>query len=273
MSSCQNIGHIGLSSLISAAGCLQQLTLAYSTPVSVWSFPVSNGSFTRFISYNIVLLLVQVTLEVADSLKKLSMLQSIKLDGCLVTCEGLKAIGVGCVSLRELSLSKCSGVTDEGLSFVVTKHRELKKLDITCCRKLTDVSVAHISNSCTGLTSLKMETCTLVSREAFVLIGRRCHFLEELDLTDNEIDDEGFPLLKCMEASQDYCISSCTYVSSSFAGLKSISRCSRLSTLKLGICLNITDEGLIHIGMFCSKLREIDLYRFSFKTLNSNCPY
>jgi len=36
-----------------------------------------------------------------------------------------------------------------------------------------------------------MESCTLVPREAFVLIGQRCHLLEELDLTDNEIDDEG----------------------------------------------------------------------------------
>jgi len=38
-----------------------------------------------------------------------------------------------------------------------------------------------------------MELCTLVPREAFGLIGR-CHSLEELDLTDNEIDDEGLPL-------------------------------------------------------------------------------
>lgn len=45
-------------------------------------------------------------------------------------------------------------------------------------------------------------------------------------------------------------------------GLKSISRCSKLSVLKLGICLNITDEGLAHVGMCCSKLKELDLYRF-----------
>lgn len=46
-----------------------------------------------------------------------------------------------------------------------------------------------------------------------------------------------------------------------FAGLKSISRCSKLSSLKLGICLNITDEGLTRIGMCCSKLTQLDLYR------------
>ncbi|KAK2981781.1 hypothetical protein RJ640_010298 [Escallonia rubra] len=207
MSSCQNVSHVGLSSLTSDTACLRQLILAYGSPV---------------------------TLALADSLQKLSMLQSIKLDGCLVTCPGLKSIGNWCISLRELSLSKCLGVTDEGLSSLVTKHKDLRKLDVTCCRKITHISIAHITNSCTSLTSLRMESCTLVSRESFVLIGQRCQFLEELDLTDNEIDDEG---------------------------LKSISRCSKLSNLKLGICLNITDEGLAHIGLCCSQLIELDLYR------------
>lgn len=45
------------------------------------------------------------------------------------------------------------------------------------------------------------------------------------------------------------------------AGLKSISSCRSLSSLKLGICLNITDRGLSYIGMGCSNLRELDLYR------------
>lgn len=139
-----------------------------------------------------------MTLAFANSLSKLPMLQTLKLDGCLVTSAGLKAIGNWCVSLRELSLSKCSGVTDEGLSSLVTKHRDLRKLDITCCRKITYVSIAHITNLCTSLTSLRMESCTLVPREAFVLIGQRCHSLEEIDITDNEVDDEGFSLAPCM---------------------------------------------------------------------------
>ncbi|KAB2098523.1 hypothetical protein ES319_A01G244900v1 [Gossypium barbadense] len=207
VSTCQNISHNGLSSLVSGAVGLQQLTLAHGSPV---------------------------TSSLGDSLKKFSMLQSVKLDGCLISYDGLKTIGNWCPSLRELSLSKCSGVTDEGLSSIVTRHKDLRKLDITCCRKITDVSISRITNSCNSLTSLRMESCTLVSREAFVLIGQRCHLLEELDLTDNEIDDKG---------------------------LKYISRCSQLSNLKLGICLNITDEGLIHIGRGCSKLLELDLYR------------
>ncbi|KAI3781522.1 hypothetical protein L2E82_11539 [Cichorium intybus] len=207
MSYCENVTHVGISSLTNSASCLQNLNLSYGSLVN---HPLS------------------------ESLQKLSQLQSIRLDGCQVTNSGLKGIGNWCVSLKELSLSKCSGVTDDGLSCIVMKHTDLKKLDITCCRKITHVSIAHVTKSCGSLVSLKMESCTLVSSEAFFLIGQNCHFLEELDLTDNDIDDEG---------------------------LKFISKCSELSVLKLGICLNISDEGLIFIGNGCPKLRELDLYR------------
>lgn len=203
----ENVTHVGVSSLTSNTGCLQNLDLAYG--------PL-------------------VTNAISECLRKLSQLQSIRLDGCQVMCSGLKGIGSSCVSLKELSLSKCSGVTDDGLSSIVTKHRDLKKLDITCCRKITQASIAQVTKSCPSLISLKMESCTLVSSEAFVLIGQHCHFLEELDVTDNDVDDEG---------------------------LKSISKCSELSVLKLGICLNITDEGLVFIGNGCRKLMELDLYR------------
>ena len=138
--------------------------------------------------------LVQVTNAISESLRKLSQLQSIRLDGCQVMCSGLKGIGSSCVSLKELSLSKCSGVTDDGLSSIVTKHTDLKRLDITCCRKITQASIAQVTKSCPSLISLKMESCTLVSSEAFVLIGQHCQFLEELDVTDNDVDDEGMHL-------------------------------------------------------------------------------
>ncbi|KAL3656075.1 hypothetical protein CASFOL_000471 [Castilleja foliolosa] len=118
VSSSQNVSHVGLSSLTNVAGFLQQLNLSYGS---------------------------RVDLDLANSLGKLSMLQSIKLDGCQVTCSGLKAIANGCVSLQELNLSKCMGVTDEGLSSVVTKHKDMKKLDITCCRKITKMSLANVT--------------------------------------------------------------------------------------------------------------------------------
>lgn len=140
-------------------------------------------------------MLVQITHSLASSFQKLRDLQSLTMNGCEVTTTGLKTIGNSCVSLRELNLSKCSGVTDEGLSSIVMKHKGLVKLDITCCRYITDLAMAAITSSCTLLSTLRMESCLLVSREGFRLIGQHCHYLEELDLTDNDLDDEGFPTI------------------------------------------------------------------------------
>ncbi|MBA0678788.1 hypothetical protein Goari_020110, partial [Gossypium aridum] len=206
LSNCQNVTHTGLSSLINGTEQLQQIILAYGS---------------------------SVTSDLVKCLNAYSKLQSIKLDGCTVTWSGIKAMASLNAPVKELSLSKCLGLTDDGLSFLVQSHKDLRKLDITCCRKITYTSIDIITNSCTSLTSLRMESCSLVPKEAFVLIGARCSFLEELDATDNEIDDEG---------------------------LKSISRCSKLSILKLGICSNISDEGLAKVGSSCSMLKEVDLY-------------
>lgn len=135
--------------------------------------------------------MVQVTTDLAKCLGNFSSLRSIKLDGCLVTCSGMNAIADWKASLVELSFSKCSGLTDECLCFLAERHKELRKLDITCCRKITYASIQGITKSFTSLTSLRMESCSLIPKEAFVLIGERCQLLEELDVTDNEIDDEG----------------------------------------------------------------------------------
>ncbi|KAE8712753.1 F-box/LRR-repeat protein 3 [Hibiscus syriacus] len=207
LSNCQNVTHTGLSSLINGTEQLQQIILAYGS---------------------------SVTSDLAKCLYTYLKLQSIKLDGCIITWSGIKAMACLRAPIKELSFSKCIGLTDDGFSSLVQSHKDLRKLDITCCRKITYTSIDSITSLCTSLTSFRMESCSLVPKEAFVLIGERCSFLEELDATDNEIDDEG---------------------------LKSISRCSKLSILKLGICSNISDEGLAKVGSRCSQLKELDLYR------------
>ncbi|CAO2147398.1 unnamed protein product [Urochloa humidicola] len=208
ISHCQNITDVGVSSIVKSTPNLLDLDLSYCCP--------------------------QVTPFMIRSLQKISKLQTLKLEGCKFMADGLKAVGSSCVSIKELSLSKCSGVTDTELCFAVSKLKNLQKLDITCCRNITDVSVAAITGSCTSLISLRMESCSHVSSGALQLIGKHCSHLEELDLTDSDLDDEG---------------------------LKAVARCSNLSSLKIGICLRISDEGLTHIGKSCPKLRDIDLYR------------
>ncbi|KAL2900012.1 F-box/LRR-repeat protein 3 [Bienertia sinuspersici] len=163
-----------------------------------------------------------------------------------------KPFGNYCALLRELSLSKCSGVTDEGLSSLVKKQKDIRKLDITCCRK--------------------MESCTLVPREAFVLIGRRCHQLEELDLTDNEIDDEVYlQMLKAInseawnmleltdEGAELYWQSAVRNLWNwTCIGITAIARgCPDLEMLNISYCQSITDASLISVSK-CAKLNTLE---------------
>jgi len=208
MSHCQNVTHVGVSSIVKSTPNLLELNLSYCCP--------------------------QVTPSMVSSFHRIAKLQTLKLEGCKLIPGGLKAIGTSCVSIKELNLSKCSGVTDMELSFAVSRLKNLLKLDITCCRNITNVSLAAITSSCTSLVSLKMESCSRVSSESLRLIGKCCPQLEELDLTDTDLDDKG---------------------------LKALGACSKLSSLKIGICLKISDEGLTHIGKSCPELRDIDLYR------------
>ncbi|XP_062181971.1 F-box/LRR-repeat protein 3-like isoform X2 [Phragmites australis] len=207
ISNCQNVTEVGVSSLVKSTPNLLELNLSHCCPV---------------------------TPSLVSGFQRIAKLRTLKLEGCKFMADGLKAIGRSCVSIMELSLSRSSGVTDTELSFVVSRLKNLLKLDITCCRNITDVSLAAITSSCTSLISLRMESCGHVSSKGLQLIGKRCCHLEELDLTDSDLDDEG---------------------------LKALTGCSKLSSLKVGICLRISDEGLTYIGNSCPELRDIDLYR------------
>ncbi|KAL8144107.1 hypothetical protein V2J09_017139, partial [Rumex salicifolius] len=168
-----------------------------------------------------------VTVDVARSFQNFDNIQCVKLDGSLVTFSSLEAI-------RDKPEQVCTGVTDEGICSLVNKHTELRKLDLTYCQDITSISINCVTDSCRSLTSLKMESCDIVMSDTFCFIGHRCYFLEELDVTFTDVND---------------------------AGLKAISNCSRLTSLKLGeLFLGITDEGLNHVGMKCSSLTEVDLY-------------
>ncbi|KAH9309817.1 hypothetical protein KI387_037728, partial [Taxus chinensis] len=223
ISKCRNISCTGIINLASGSPDLRQLTLSYCVPIT--SDLANSQTFDR--------------------------LQIVKFDGCKISSTALQSVGKSCKYLRELSLSKCVGVTDEELKGLLTYCRELNKLDLTCCRDLTDVALSAVAQSCRYLTSLKIESCHLVTEKSLTILGEGCPFLQELDLTDCSVNN---------------------------TGLESLSRCSELITLKLGFCPNISDEGIIHIGAHCSNLQEIDLYRSTgvgdagLAAISNGCP-
>ncbi|XP_027188211.1 F-box/LRR-repeat protein 3 isoform X2 [Cicer arietinum] len=180
-------------------------------------------------------LLKELSAPLINGLKNLKQLSIIRIEGVRVSDFILEIIGTNCKSLVELGLSKCIGVTNIGIMQLVFGSVNLKTLDLTCCRFITDAAISTIANSCPNLTCLKLESCDMVTEIGLYQLGSSCLLLEELDLTD------------------------CSGIND--IALKYLSRCSELVRLKLGLCTNISDIGLVHIACNCQKLTELDLYR------------
>ncbi|KAF6141243.1 hypothetical protein GIB67_024327 [Kingdonia uniflora] len=177
----------------------------------------------------------ELAAPLVSKFKDLKILNAIKIDGARVSATILHAIGVNCTNLVEIGLSKCEGVTDEGIVGLVPGCGNLEIVDLTCCNSITDMALSAIANSCRSLVCIKLESCGFISEKGLDQLASYCSHLEEIDLTDcSGVNDRGMVCL---------------------------SRCSGLISLKLGLCLNISDKGLSHIGSSCTKLQELDLYR------------
>ncbi|CAN1197395.1 F-box/LRR-repeat protein 20 [Linum perenne] len=175
-------------------------------------------------------------LKLLDSLKSLKSLTRLVILWTQVTDTVLEAISISCKSLHEIGFSKCVGVMKSAIvQLVSSSYGELRTLDLKCCDLVTDAAIHALADSCKSLVCLKLESCFLVTDKGLEILSLSCLLLEEVDLTD------------------------CSGINDS--GLEWLSRCSRLVTLKLGLCYTISDKGISCIASNCSDLLDLDLYR------------
>lgn len=149
---------------------------------------------------------------------------------------------------------------DEGICELVSNCSDLVMIDLTCCNLLTDRALSAIANHSKKLECLRLESCSLITEKGLDTIGTFCTDLKEMDLTDCNINDAGKSKRVCLNICRCFAFNAQVYVHF-LAALKCLSGCSKLEILKLGLCSNITSEGLAHIGLNCRNLCELDLYR------------
>ncbi|XP_010546742.1 PREDICTED: F-box/LRR-repeat protein 3 isoform X2 [Tarenaya hassleriana] len=164
-------------------------------------------------------------------------LETIIIDGACISDSFLRKLSSNCRFLTEIGLSKCIDMTDMGVMALVRGCVNLRTLNMSCCGSITDLALSAVVESCQYLQILKLESCNMITEKGLRGIGHCSKLLQELDLTD------------------------CCGIND--RGLEYISRCSNLLRLKLGLCTNVSDKGLFHIGSNCTKLLELDLYRCS----------
>ncbi|XP_061364781.1 F-box/LRR-repeat protein 3-like [Gastrolobium bilobum] len=104
---------------------------------------------------------------------------------CLVTGEGLKALGVAMSNgLEELALINCDVVEREpGLLATLGQHlRQLRKLDLSHNEMLLDKEFISMLVSCIHLIDLRLRGCKGLTGMAMVSMLRSCKHLENVDI-------------------------------------------------------------------------------------------
>lgn len=113
-------------------------------------------------------------------------LSSIRLQSCcLVTGEGLKALGIAMSSgLEELALINCDVVErEQGLLATLGQNlRQLRKLDLSYNEMLLDKELISMLVSCNCLVDLRLRGCKGLTKAALVSIFKSCKRLENVDI-------------------------------------------------------------------------------------------
>jgi F-box/leucine-rich repeat protein 2/20 len=113
-------------------------------------------------------------------------LLSIRLQSCcLVTGEGLKALGISRRSgLEELALINCDVVEREpGLLAALGQNlRQLRKLDLSYNETLLDKEFISMLVSCNDLIDLRLRGCVRLTNAALVSMFKSCKRLENVDI-------------------------------------------------------------------------------------------
>lgn len=87
-------------------------------------------------------------------------------DGGRVRWQGLKAISVGCLRLRYLSVSCCFKITDGAIIAIAHSCERLQKIRLDKCRLLSDPCVRALCRPGLRLRYLSMQHCPKLSDEA-----------------------------------------------------------------------------------------------------------
>jgi hypothetical protein len=165
----------------------------------------------------------------------------------------------------DLGVMCTEGVTDVGLQDLIEKCSKLEHVDLRGCKRVTNMAVSLLAQKCgQKLKTLVLHSCEL-GDEALRSIGQHCVILETLDVHRCiGITDEGILSLMTGEGNVNKTLKhlDLSNLNINDASLKFIkdSSPSKLTTLDLRSCKNITGPGLRELIKSCSKtLLKLDL--------------
>ena len=155
--------------------------------------------------------------------------------GCLqLTPEGFGFLAAGCTNLETLILEELPGFDDYCTEEFANNCKGVKTISLLGSPNLTDESFKKLSNL-KKLQKLKLESNQKITDNSFKLLGKACHEIKHLYMTD------------CVKITD--------------AALKFLSSCKHLTVINLADCVRITDTGVRYIvESSCGpKIQELNL--------------
>jgi len=171
-------------------------------------------------------------------------------------------------TVRAISLSGCSRLTDRGLALVARRCHLLQELEIQACPLVTNGGLLDLTSRCHHLNHLDVQACPMVSAVGLAAGESTRHLaIQYLDLSDcPHVDDTSLRLVveSCPQIQFLY-LRRCASLSD--AGLRAIaSYCLLLRELSVSDCPNVTDNGLAELGRLGPSLRYLSVAKCDLLT-------
>jgi F-box/leucine-rich repeat protein 14 len=165
-----------------------------------------------------------------------SKLEFLGLQDCKLTDKSLAYISRGMPQLKRINLSTISGITDTGLKYLA-EMPGLEEVNLRNCDNVTDLGLAYLSDDTkrpSTLRVLDLSFCSSVTDAGLAHVAKGLKSLEKLSISSCLVGD---------------------------TGLLSLGRgLTRLRTLDLGQCNNISEDGLAQMAAKAKSLRSVDVY-------------
>jgi hypothetical protein len=173
-------------------------------------------------------------------------LRVINLNYCAkITNNALYALGNNCSRILGVSLNGCHDISDDGIYGLVSgggPMSSLRELSLTDCTKLTDTSLLSISQFAPELTYLRLTCCRSMSPVGLVPLVQQCKKLEYLFLARCEVTDEVLLALAKEKTSLKYIDLAYAANISLEAVMHVVEKSENLELLGIGACKNIFEQ-------------------------------
>lgn len=184
-------------------------------------------------------------------------------DGDVLNC-----LWSNCTALQKLNLTGTT-ICDEGLLYLVGKKTVIAELDLDDVAGLTNLGLATIFNACPLLINLDLSGHK-ISNAALYCLAQSCPLLESLSVDLTNASDQSIIFLATACPDIDTLDFDNTDITDETLSVVA-EKFPKMIFISLSNCPVLTNNGLLHIALYCSKLSYLNISNtnISYRTVRT----